>query len=100
VTQRAILVCCFLCASIAASPAQEPNTSPGQRSVSQDISYSQLLDDVDQGKVLHVYIRGSEIHGTYTDGRDFHTDAPDDLTLVQRLYNGHVSITALPLKER
>jgi cell division protease FtsH len=100
VTQRAILVCCFLCASIAASPAQEPNTSPGHGAVSQDISYSQLLNDIDQGKVRDVVIQGPEIHGTYTDGGGFPTYAPNDLTLVQRLYNKHVTITALPLKER
>jgi cell division protease FtsH len=99
-TRRAILVCCFLCASIAASPAQEPNTSPGQRSVSQDISYSQLLNDIDQGKVRDVVIQGPEIHGTYTDSRGFHTYAPNDLTLVQRLYNKHVTINVRPLKER
>jgi cell division protease FtsH len=96
--RRAILVCCFLFASIAASPAQEPNTSPGQ--VSQDISYSQLLDDIDQGKVRDVMIRGPKIHGTYANGRGFHTYAPNDLTLVQRLYNKHVTVTALPLQER
>jgi cell division protease FtsH len=97
VTRQAILVCCFLCASTAASPAQEPNTSPGQRSVSQDILYSQLLNDVDQGKVRDIVIQGPEIHGTSRDGRGFHTYAsPGDLTLVQRLYNNHVTINVLP----
>jgi cell division protease FtsH len=73
--------------------------NPGQRSVSQDISFSQLLNDVDQGKVRDVVIRGPEIHGTYTDGRGFNTYAPNDPTLVQRLYNKQVTITARPLQD-
>ena len=68
--------------------------NPGQRSVTQDISFSQLLNDVDQGKVRDVVIQGPEIHGTYTDGRGFNTYAPNDPTLVQRLYGKGVTITA------
>src|SRR5579863_5111520 len=73
--------------------------NPGQRSVSQDISFSQLLNDVDQGKVRDVVIQGPEIHGTYTDGRGFNTYAPNDPTLVQRLYTKGVTITARPLSD-
>ncbi len=73
--------------------------NPGQRSVSQDISFSQLLNDVDQGKVKDVVIQGPEIHGTYTDGRGFNTYAPNDPTLVQRLYNKQVIITARPIQD-
>src|ERR1700680_3095701 len=73
--------------------------NPGQRSVSQDISFSQLLNDVDQGKVRDVVIQGPEIHGTYTDGRGFNTYAPNDPTLVQRLYGKGVTITARPLQD-
>src|SRR5499433_2253117 len=73
--------------------------NPTQRSVSQDISFSQLLNDVDQGKVRDVVIQGPEIHGTYTDGHGFNTYAPNDPTLVQRLYNKQVTITARPLQD-
>ncbi|HSV22141.1 MAG TPA: ATP-dependent zinc metalloprotease FtsH [Xanthobacteraceae bacterium] len=73
--------------------------NPGQRSVSQDISFSQLLNDVDQGKVRDVVIQGPEIHGTYTDGHGFNTYAPNDPTLVQRLYGKGVTITARPLQD-
>src|SRR6516165_5886814 len=73
--------------------------NPGQRSVSQDISFSQLLNDVDQGKVRDVVIQGPEIHGTYTDGRGFNTYAPNDPTLVQRLYGKGVQISARPLQD-
>src|ERR1700758_3794908 len=70
--------------------------NPGQRTTSQDISFSQLLNEVDQGRVRDVLIQGPEIHGTYTDGRSFQTYAPSDPSLIQRLYNKGVQITARP----
>jgi len=56
--------------------------NPGQRTTSQDISFSQLLNEVDQGRVREVVIQGPEIHGTFNDGRSFQTYAPNDPTLV------------------
>ena len=73
--------------------------SPGQHTNSQDISFSQLLSEVDQGRVRDVLIQGPEIHGDFTDGRTFQTYSPSDPTLVQRLYNKGVSITARPQTE-
>jgi len=70
--------------------------NPGQRSVTQDISFSQLLNDVDQGKVRDVVIQGPEIHGTYTDGRGFNTAvlvAPDG-ALVSATRKVHIPVTA------
>ncbi len=74
--------------------------NPGQRTASQDVSFSQLLTEVDQGRVRDVLIQGPEIHGTFTDGRSFNTYAPSDPTLVQRLYGKGVTITARPLTEQ
>ena len=48
------------------------------------------------GRVRDVLIQGPEIHGTFTDGRTFQTYAPNDPTLVQRLYGKGVAITARP----
>src|ERR1700729_426317 len=70
--------------------------NPGQRASSQDISFSQLLTEVDQGHVRDVVIQGPDIHGTFTNGSSFQTYAPNDPTLVSRLYNGKVQITAKP----
>src|SRR3954449_8961256 len=70
--------------------------NPGQRTSASDISFSQLLNEVDQNRVREVVIQGPEIHGTYTDNRSFNTYAPSDPTLVQRLYNKGVQITARP----
>ena len=69
--------------------------NPGQRQQSQDIAFSELLNQVDQGRVRDVTIAGSEITGHYTsDGRTFSTYAPNDPSLVQKLYSKNVAITA------
>jgi len=73
--------------------------NPGQRSVSQDISLSQFLNDVDQGKIRDVVIQGQEIHGTYVDGHRFDTYAPNDPTLLQRLYGKSITIAARPSQD-
>src|SRR5256714_834988 len=70
--------------------------NPGQRASSQDITFSPLVSEVDQNHVRAVIIQGPEIHGTFTNGSSFQTYAPNDPTLVSRLYNGKVSITAKP----
>jgi cell division protease FtsH len=70
--------------------------NPSQRTSSQDISFSQLLNEVEKGSVRDVLIQGPEIHGTFTDGRSFQTYAPNDPTLIQRLYGKGVAITARP----
>ena len=70
--------------------------NPGRRIPSQDIAFSQLLNEVDQGHVREVTIAGNEISGHCTDNRAFATYAPNDPTLVQSLYKKNVSITAKP----
>jgi cell division protease FtsH len=70
--------------------------NPGQRAASQDISFSQLLNEVDRNNVHDVVIQGPEIHGTFNNGQTFQTYAPNDPSLVTRLYNGKVQITAKP----
>src|SRR6187431_3318453 len=68
--------------------------NPSQRTSSTDISFSQLLTEVDAGKVRDVLIQGPEIHGNFTDGRSFQTYAPNDPTLMSRLLGKGVSVTA------
>jgi cell division protease FtsH len=74
--------------------------NPGQRNAAQDISYSALLAEVDAGKVRDVVIQGSDIHGTFNDGRgNFQTYAPNDPSLIQRLSGKGVTINARPLQD-
>ena len=73
--------------------------NPGTRTTAQDISFSQLLSEVDQGRVRDVVIQGPEIHGTFANGTSFQTYSPSDPGLVQKLYAKGVSITARPQQD-
>jgi cell division protease FtsH len=57
------------------------------------------LNDVDQNKIRDVVIQGQEIHGTYVDGHRFDTYAPNDPSLLQRLYGKNVTIAARPSQD-
>ncbi|MEH6952263.1 ATP-dependent zinc metalloprotease FtsH [Nitrobacter sp. NHB1] len=70
--------------------------NPGHHTTAQDISFSQLLTDVDQNNVRDVVIQGQDIHGTFTNGSNFQTYAPNDPGLVKKLYDAKVQITAKP----
>jgi len=65
-----------------------------QRAAPDVIPFSQLLSEVDQGHVHDVIIQGPQISGTLAGGRTFQTYAPDDPSLVQRLYAKGVTINA------
>jgi cell division protease FtsH len=67
---------------------------PEQRAAVQQISFSEFLTHVDQGRVRDVLIQGSEIQGTYSDGRSFQTYAPNESSLITRLHGKGVSIAA------
>src|SRR3569623_671243 len=70
--------------------------NPTQRTAAQDIPFSQLLTEVDQNRVRDLVIHGPEIRGTLTNGSTFQSYAPSDPTLIKRLYDAKVSITAKP----
>ncbi|KAB2874862.1 MAG: ATP-dependent metallopeptidase FtsH/Yme1/Tma family protein [Bauldia sp.] len=71
----------------------------GTRTAGRDISYSQFLSEVDQGRIRNVVISGKQIAGIYGDGGGFQTFAPEDPELVKRLEERGVSITAKPEAE-
>jgi cell division protease FtsH len=74
--------------------------NPSQRNVGMDISYSQFLGEVDAGRVRDVLIRGSEVLGTYTDGRVFQTYVPyQDPNLISRLYGKGVTMSGQPMQD-
>ncbi|HMM13058.1 MAG: ATP-dependent zinc metalloprotease FtsH [Parvibaculum sp.] len=73
--------------------------SPVQQAASSEINFSRLLSEVDGGNVRDVTIAGENITGHYTDGRPFRTYAPSDPSLVNRLYEKGVQITAKPSDE-
>ncbi|HEX7775407.1 MAG TPA: ATP-dependent metallopeptidase FtsH/Yme1/Tma family protein, partial [Parvibaculum sp.] len=73
--------------------------SPIQQASSSDIDFSRLLSEVDSGNIRDVTIAGDNISGHYTNGGSFHTYAPTDPTLVNRLYDKGVQIKAKPTDE-
>ena len=72
---------------------------PSQRTPIRDISYSELLSQVDQGRVHDVTIAGNEITGHFNDNRPFFTYAPDDANIVPRLQAKKVAISARPMND-
>ena len=70
--------------------------NPAQRTDVSGIPFSQLLNEVDQGRVRDVLILGQEVRGTYSDGRSFQSYAPSDQAWIQRLYQKGVSVTIRP----
>ena len=73
------------------------NTSGDRNTV--DLTYSQFLDEVEAGSIKDVIIRGNNINGAYDDGRSFKTYAANDPTLVDRLNDRGVNISAAPLDD-
>ncbi|MGB3810744.1 MAG: ATP-dependent zinc metalloprotease FtsH [Parvibaculum sp.] len=73
--------------------------SPVQQAASTEINFSRLLSEVDGGNVRDVTIAGETITGHYADGRAFRTYAPSDPSLVNRLYDKGVAITAKPSED-
>jgi cell division protease FtsH len=70
--------------------------NPGQKTTQTEINFSQLLTEVDQGRVREVTIAGPEITGHFTDNRAFSLYAPNDPSLVPTLVKKNVNITAKP----
>ena len=70
--------------------------NPTRQAQATEITFSQLLTDVNQNKVKDVTIAGNEVTGHYAAGSAFSTYAPNDPSLVQNLYNKNVQITAKP----
>jgi len=73
------------------------NTSGDRNTV--DLTYSQFLDEVEAGSIKDVIIRGNNINGAFEDGRSFKTYAANDPTLVERLNDRGVNISAAPLDD-
>jgi len=70
-----------------------------QRSTGTSLPYSQFLNLVDNGQIQAVTIQGQTIKGTDGNGQSYSTYAPNDSTLVQRLNDRGVTVTAVPEEE-
>ncbi len=64
------------------------------------IPFSDFLDKVDKGEVSDVTIKGLDVRGTYTTGKNFTTNLPPQYTdLVKDLKGKKVKINVEPVKE-
>jgi cell division protease FtsH len=61
-----------------------------------NITFTQFNQEVIQGQVAKVTIQDKQIKGETTNGQPFTTYAPDDPTLVPRLMEHNVNISAAP----
>ena len=64
------------------------------------VSYSDFLNDIENGKVSSVMIQGLNINGITNDGKIFNTYDPRDPDLVSRLLAKNVKIAAKPLEDQ
>jgi cell division protease FtsH len=62
-------------------------------------AYSDFLTEVESGRVADVTIQGEGITGHFTDGRTFSTYSPPDASIVPKLRQANVRITAQPKSE-
>ena len=74
--------------------------NPKKNVASETINFSNFLENVEEGRVVHVEIKGNNIEGILADGSTFNTYSPNDPNLVERLSEKGVSITAAPLDDQ
>ncbi len=73
--------------------------NPGRGGGSNEIAFSQFLDDVESGKVKQVTITDQQIAGSYRAQGTFQTYAPPGANLVDELRKKDVAIVARPAGE-
>ena len=65
-----------------------------------DLSFSDFLNKVEKKEVSSVVIRGHNVEGKLSDGKDFITYIPNYPNLVDVLKNNKVAITAAPIETK
>ena len=65
-----------------------------------NITFSEFLEEVDNGRVVQVNIQGNNIKGVYSNGKNFSTYSPNDPNLIEKLTEKGVSISASPIDEK
>jgi cell division protease FtsH len=72
----------------------QPSAGPGR--ASQQVAYSDFLNEVNAGHVRDVTIQGRIVTGQLSDGRSFQTYTPEDPALVSKLTERGVRVVARP----
>ena len=76
---------------------KNPQNTSSQNS---NITFSEFLEEVDNGRVVQVNIQGNSIKGVYSNGKNFSTYSPNDPNLIEKLTEKGVSISASPIDEK
>ena len=74
--------------------------NPEKINTQNNITFSEFLKEVDNGRVIEVNIQGNKIKGTYSNGKNFITYSPNDPNLIEKLTDRGVSISASPVDEK
>ena len=72
----------------------QPSTGAGR--ASQQLAYSDFLNEVNSGHVRDVTMTGRQVSGQLADGRSFQTYTPEDPTLVSKLTEKGIRVVARP----
>ena len=75
-------------------------TPQNTSSQNNNITFSEFLEEVDNGRVVQVNIQGNSIKGVYSNGKNFNTYSPNDPNLIEKLTEKGVSISASPIDEK
>ncbi|WP_310618891.1 ATP-dependent zinc metalloprotease FtsH [Flexibacterium corallicola] len=73
--------------------------NPTSRTISNEIPFSQFLNQAEQGDVSQVTIQQQDISGKYSSGGSFQTYAPDNAQYIELLRSKGVLINAEPPSE-
>ncbi len=76
---------------------QNPERS---NSTKNDIAFSKFLNEVENGRVVEVEVKGNNINGVLSDGSNFNTYSPNYPNLVEKLSEKGVNIIASPLEDK
>ena len=74
--------------------------NPTQNTSLNKIPFSDFLEEVENGRVIEVEIKGNLISGTLSNGTKFDTYSPNDPNLVEKLTSKNINITALPAEDK
>ena len=74
--------------------------NPNRTVVSDKVSFSSFLQNVEDGRVVEVEIQGNNIKGVLSNGTTFNTYAPNDPGLVDKLTAKGVTINASPIEDK
>lgn len=86
----------WLVAIVALSVLMNAFTASPQRSGSEELAFSDFMNQAENKQISEVKIEGASIYGTASDGRKFYTYAPYDPSMVETLRKSGAKVTAKP----